>query len=459
MIRMDHLFDQMSLVLIESNKYVDSDCSPSDINALENIAAFYPTVRAIHIVKNNRIWCSSLYWASGRNVNGNDYHEDKTDIYKSERGITVFALRHQYENGVVSVTSDFSFIRDIINFSGLSNRDIHFELNKRIYNSDGNRVPSTKFSKSEFSAFSSENYPYTILLPLKEGFSITRMVMDNMLFYIFNIILSVFITVVTYRINRYRHSPESNLKKAIYRGEIIPYYQPLFCGKGNNIIGVEVLARWSHPQSGIISPDKFIPLAEQTGLIIPLTKKIIDYVVDDFSRYEDYVSNGFCININICQSHLEDASFFNNYRALGNRLAKINGKICLEVTESHPLELNERVINGISLARNMGLLLSLDDFGTGNSNLSYIKTLQPDSIKIDKIFVNKIAENESNLILLDTMITLAKKLRIKVVAEGVETEHQKNLLISKGSDVLQGYYFSRPLAIKDLISFIKKHHL
>lgn len=244
-----------------------------------------------------------------------------------------------------------------------------------------------------------------------------------------------------------------DMSLAVDNNEFELYYQPKVLVKNNKVIAAEALIRWNHPSLGYIMPDNFIPLAENTGLILKLGRWIIREVcvfVSSLNSLDDRRKFNVSINISIRQFQHE-----NLYRILRENIEKyqIDGsQIFLEITESIMMENIDKMIEKLNKIKTLGVHISLDDFGTGYSTLSYLSKLSIDELKIDKAFVDEIPRNGHQSIVLDTIIAMGKTLNMSVVAEGVEYEYQRQYLEDKGCDIYQGYLFSKALPENEYVS-------
>lgn len=245
-----------------------------------------------------------------------------------------------------------------------------------------------------------------------------------------------------------RHAQiEAELPYAIERGELALHYQPLISLKDGSLIGFEALLRWFHRERGFISPAEFIPVAEETGQIIPITTWILKQTCAQLARWQKVSPAGrqLIMSVNISGKHLSYQSLLVDVEmALENaRIAPSSLK--LEITESAAMEDAEQTIRMLSHLKTLGVQLSIDDFGTGYSSLSYLHRLPVDTLKIDRSFVNAVGENGEDSEILQTIISLAKNLKLRVIAEGIETESQLGFLRAIGCDYGQGYLMSKPL--------------
>lgn len=240
---------------------------------------------------------------------------------------------------------------------------------------------------------------------------------------------------------------ENDLRNAIDRDELSMHYQPLVTLQDGTLLGFEALLRWHHSELGLIPPNKFIPIAEESGLIIPITNWILLETTNQLSKWQKIspAHRELIVSVNISGKHLGKDELVDDVE---NALAvsKISpSSLKLEVTESAAMENAEHTISILNRLKSLGVQLSIDDFGTGYSSLSYLHRLPFDTLKIDRSFVYSVGEGGENSEILQTIISLAKNLKKKVVAEGIETASQLSLLQNLGCDYGQGYLLAKPL--------------
>ncbi|MBL5929696.1 EAL domain-containing protein [Lelliottia amnigena] len=249
------------------------------------------------------------------------------------------------------------------------------------------------------------------------------------------------------------NSPLKTLQNAIDQRQITPFYQPFINGITGEIAGVEVLARWKHPSYGYVSPDVFIPLAEKHNLIIPLTHSLIQQVIADLQHQIHRFPVGTYICINISAQNCLDPSFEVDTCELLQKFTANQSHVVMEITERDPLHFTPELSDWFAALRRSDISVALDDFGTGYSNLSYISALNPEFIKIDKMFVSQIGVSDDTR-LVDSLIDLAKNMHLKIIAEGVETQAQADYLRAKKIDFMQGFYFCKPLPVQELMRVV-----
>lgn len=256
------------------------------------------------------------------------------------------------------------------------------------------------------------------------------------------LMLSLLAAYVVYLITANRMSLSYYIGHAITHREFRVYCQPIINSDNGRCVGVETLLRWKNKRQGWISPDVFIPLAEQHGLIIPLTRYLMTTVVENLNLFPPRPS--FYISINVAAEHFNTVSIIDDIRRIWLPVHPMPS-LMLELTERTAL--SEIQYEQIKTLKEMGIMLAIDDFGTGHSSLSYLKKLSPDVLKIDRGFTAAIGTDAVNATVTDTIITLAQRLKLKLVAEGVETLEQADYLRSRDVHGLQGYYFAKPMPI------------
>jgi len=245
-----------------------------------------------------------------------------------------------------------------------------------------------------------------------------------------------------------RASTEIDLRKAIEQQQFQLYYQ-IQVDSAEQPVGAEALIRWIHPERGLVPPNDFIPLAEDTGLILPIGQWVLETACAQLKVWErDKTTYDLTISINVSAKQFRQADFITQIQAALERHGINPMLLKLELTESILLESIENTIATISALKEMGIRFSLDDFGTGYSSLQYLKKLPLYQLKIDQSFVRDIAVDSGDQAIVRTIIAMASSLDLNVIAEGVETEEQRQLLQSNGCNTYQGYLFGKPLPIQ-----------
>jgi diguanylate cyclase (GGDEF)-like protein/PAS domain S-box-containing protein len=243
---------------------------------------------------------------------------------------------------------------------------------------------------------------------------------------------------------------ESSMRQGLANSQFKLHYQMQVDEKGQ-VFGVEALLRWEHPERGLIPPGRFIPLAEETGFILPLGQWVIETACAQLRAWEKEPRlRHLAIAVNVSAHQFRQADFVEQVKAAATRYCIDPSKLKLELTESLVIHNVEEAISKMQQLKSFGIVFSMDDFGTGHSSLSYLKRLPLDQLKIDQSFVRDIATDPSDAVIVQTVINMGKTLGLDVIAEGVENENQLWLLRQYGCNAYQGYLFGRPEAAADL---------
>jgi diguanylate cyclase (GGDEF)-like protein/PAS domain S-box-containing protein len=248
---------------------------------------------------------------------------------------------------------------------------------------------------------------------------------------------------------------ENGLRKALDREELLLHYQPQIDLKTGKLKGTEALVRWQYPGGGLVPPGEFIPLAEETGLIVPMGKWILRTACEQHKRWKEEGAGSIPIAVNISVRQLEDPDFIRYVKGVLSSCDIEPGCLELEITESIMQNIEKATV-ALNELKKIGIRLSIDDFGKGYSSLSYLKHLPIDTIKIDKSFVDDILDPVQNGSLVKAIIDMGLNLNFSVVAEGIEHKEQAEFLLKNNCPVGQGYYFSRPVTGENLKEFINK---
>jgi len=250
---------------------------------------------------------------------------------------------------------------------------------------------------------------------------------------------------------------EKNIRRAIENDEFILFYQPQYNIKTNQLIGMEALIRWQHPEQGLVSPDRFIPIAEESGMIIAIGWQVINKVLKQLNHWSsmNYAHGQISINLSVQQIQQDD--FVERIIDTIEEYQYDPQHIQFEVTESYIMTDPEQAISTLQKLRDLRFSISIDDFGTGYSSLSYLKRLPVNELKIDQSFIRDVSDSKDDEAIVRSVISLAKSLNLHVIAEGVETQEQYNFLHAEQCETLQGFLFHKPAPAEEVSELLKKN--
>lgn len=436
---------------------------------LQQTGSLDPYFRSIGVVQNNIVTCSSTFGArqaSLESIIRRPLPVEESDrwslsvpgtINASNRPAVLFL--HQGEDGFASYALvDGQYLIDFMWAAGVRlGYDITMSFGDGFAIFSG--VPASRRSGDEwgYSTLDSHSDRYKIMLsitsPRSELLQSWRQVLLSLL--PMALILSLLFIMLTHYWFKRKSSFRDEIRRGIAHDEFSVNYQPIYNLKTQTFGGVEALMRWQRADGHWVRPDSFISAAESEGMIIPLTRHLLKLIVRDSSQWP--LEPGFHLNINMAAEHLQHDDFLQDIRDFSAQLAHLQPIITLELTERSLIAEDHAVALKLAELRNEGFKIAIDDFGTGHCALSYLQTFPLDYLKIDRGFVNAIESVDGETPVLDTIIQLANKLKLKAVAEGVENAMQLHYLEKHGVSFIQGYYFARPMDAATLSAWLQQH--
>ena len=302
----------------------------------------------------------------------------------------------------------------------------------------------------------STDYPFRAIVRADPAFVMTKFRQNLPLILPLAVLLAVSTGALTFRTATRQLSMEKSLKRSMRKpGQHFQiHYQPIIDLETHQCVGVEALMRWYHPTAGLIRPDRFIPVAENNGLIVPLTRWLIRTAIDELAPHL-YGDSGFYVAVNLSASHFRTFDLVDDLRQLVAYTSLNPQQITLESTEREILADDDQTpLRVMEMLSAQGFSIAIDDFGTGHNGLAFLQRFPAQILKVDRTFVDTIGTDAVKRPVLDSIIDLGQRLSMGIVAEGVETPEQAAYLRSKGVAHAQGYYFAKPMPIDDLHSFI-----
>ncbi|MGD9424985.1 EAL domain-containing protein [Pantoea sp. NSTU24] len=456
--RFDRMFSPLEVSANNMLGLVGVPCHDARFPLIEKISSLQ-TVRAILLVDNDMLYCSSIY--GPRAI---PFSETYPDLAFNNQRMELSTDRYLLKGSPVLLLwtprslDNRSGILQVINIEMMSNYLLEPELpwvERAILNVNGQSleygnplIEATVPADDEVSYEQhSLRYPFSLTL---YGPSPTRLALATLPSQLpLALLLSLLIGYIVWLATANRMSLSWQISYGITAREFMVYCQPLINSKSGECDGIELLLRWHNARQGWIAPDVFIPLAERQNLIKPLTRFVLNEVVSALPQLPE--DPDFHIAINVAASHFRDRAILEDLQTLWWPAMPVP-KLVVELTERDALPVVDQSV--IAQLHDIGVRLAIDDFGTGHSSLSYLKDLHPDVLKIDKIFTAAVGTDAINATVTDMVISLAQRLNISLVAEGVETAEQAAYLRERGVDHLQGYFYARPMPLEDFPAWL-----
>ncbi|WP_338105830.1 EAL domain-containing protein [Rahnella contaminans] len=426
---------------------VGHDCDQDVIQALRWEVARVPNVRTVNLYRGDTIYCTSLFGKKIDYVSTNKY-AGETLLLMSGNPVTpghpLIAYRRNIKGNGILIGVDGYFLHNILELLS-THAYLILQVGDQWMDSKGKIHQGEGWPDGTKMALASARYPYNMRLVIRNSDQ-WRYVFDYAaVSLVLFPLVSIFIALMTYMLLGRVGSPISTLKDALAKKQFVPFLQPVVDGTNHRLTGGEVLMRWQHPQSGLIPPYQFIPLAEESGLIVPMTRLMMAQVRDQFGPIAAQLPDDFHFGFNICAGHFKDLTLIEDCKAFLHAFKDKPIRLVLELTERELIESSEITHSLFSALRRMGVLIAMDDFGTGHSSLTYLQKFHIDILKIDQSFIGRIGTDALAGHIVDNVIDLAKRLQMIIVAEGIETQEQIDYLTPFHLDYFQGYFFGKPV--------------
>ena len=382
---MDNILDEAFQATRTAMHIAEKKCDLEGQYQLGTEAALRPHLRTLIIIRQGKLWCTSL---PGNRILLKqipviaDTNLLLTPARNTENEIPVLLYQTRFQTNHIIVTISGVHIRGALNVP-LKGVTYSLLVGDEVLGLLGD-VKTVTASSQMSCQVNSAKYPFSIIYNEPPLFSAKRLVTQGSGILVFILLISF---AAAYVIDKYLNkndTPEETLRRAIVKGEIVPFYQPIVNGREGTLRGVEVLARWKHPKAGYISPASFIPVAEKSGLIVPLTQSLMRQVAANMNAIASKLPSGFHVGINFSASHITTPTFVEECLKCKDSFSRHDLNLVIEVTEREPLHIDEELVQRLNILHENGFVIALDDFGTGYSGLSYLHDLHIDYIKIDQ---------------------------------------------------------------------------
>ena len=421
-----------------------------------------PFVRAANLALNNNLYCTSLFGPYQEAVNPNSYVGGTLRLMSGNTvtptsSLLVYRLVQGHRAALVNI--DGHHLSNILHLNGRQTGLI-LQVGTAWISSQGmvTQAPPPDFAVAQ-TTLNSTLFPYSVTAGFPNGETWRYVDKEYPLLLALLLFLGVLTGALTNWLQKRSSVPSHELQRGLAAGEFIPYFQPIVRSDTLEWSGLEVLMRWNHPREGLVHPDLFIPLAEHSGLIIPMTRSLIRQTAALLAPHSASFESGFHVGVNITASHCQNLELVEDCRQFLAAFAPSKVKLVLELTERELIEPSAISRQLFEQLHDLGVLIAIDDFGTGHSSLSYLCQFNVDYLKIDRSFVAMIGADALSPHVLNSIIELSTKLKLGIVAEGVETREQRDYLVSQGVDLLQGYLFATPLPAPDFLDSLDQQAL
>lgn len=450
-LRLDKAISHADEAANAMTKLAGATCDEKVFLRLRQRVTITPDVRTINLARDNRVYCSSLYGEIIGEVSIAEYVHGKLSLLKGNKVTpyrSLLAYRKTIGINSILVGIDGYYLQNILELLSYPTQLV-LKVGTHWMSLDGFVHYTPPLESQYLRVMGSKNYGFQVITTLPSILSLENIWKYAKWYLCLIFALSSLSSLIAYKLLIRQFTPLSILRQAVERQQFIPYLQPIVNARSFKVIGAEVLIRWKHPTIGLIPPDQFVPLAEQSGLIVPMTECIMEQVSQFISLSSMTLPEEFLICVNVSAQHFRDTRLIYTCQKFMNTLLQRRVKLVLELTERELIVGNQQVEQLCEELRQCGVIFSIDDFGTGNANLSYLKQFPITHIKIDKTFTHLIHKDSHSEHIVKSIVTLAHGLQLSTVAEGIETQEQAEYLQGIGVNFMQGYLFGRPVAMTD----------
>ena len=457
----DLMLDNTALAAQALLPLAGQPCDAAAQLALREQVTRRPFVRATTLSWQKNIYCSSLFGSHyASTVNPNDYVDGRLWLMNGnpvtpDTALLVYRLV-EGDQGAFASTDGYHLTNALRLISRYA--QLVLQVGPHWLDADGNvhdtAVPQFAVAHHHLV---SQRYPYSVDAGMPAGETWRYMQARYPAMFSLVVFFGILAGLLAHWLQKRVSAPSHELQRALGANEFIPYFQPVVRGDTRQWAGCEVLMRWKHPKEGLVRPDLFIPLAEDCGLIVPMTRALLRQTAAQLAPHAARLCPGFHIGVNITARHCKDLALVEDCRAFLAAFTPGQVTLVLELTEREliePTDITRRLFDALHA---LGVMIAIDDFGTGHSSLGYLRNFNVDYLKIDQSFVAMIGVDALSRHILDSIIELSVKLDLGIVAEGVETAEQCEYLAAQGVHFLQGYLFGRPLPCDEFIKSLTSH--
>lgn len=440
----ERLLDEARSAIDLARPMLMEPCTPEVSTGLSRLAIGIEHIRVINFFHKNLLTCSSFRGADP--VQEYISSEDSqslilaTDEYISP-GEPVMIMRVRYGDRSITASVATRWTADGLKLPG-SHRSFSLRTADMLLSEDNYLLKESPTKSTN--AVHSSLYPFSVEYSGSRYIPSSLFLRDGTLSLLLSVLLGTAVATTLWLLLFRRKTLYEELRRALRKGEIVPWYQPIVDSTTGRIIGVEVLARWEKPDGTVLSPASFIAEAESSDLIMTLTRCLMEQTACELPSLLEK-QPCWHIGFNVTQAHIQETGFITECLSFKAAFPPDSISLTIELTEREPFNRSEALQSKLLRLHSAGISIALDDFGTGYANMEYLSEIAIDVIKIDRVFVSRIGQGPIAEQILLSLIEMARGLNMKIVAEGVETEMQAKWLRERGVGWLQGYFYSRPV--------------
>lgn len=432
----------------------------AQLPAIRTLVTTTPFIRSISTGAGDVITCHSLVGELDIKDPQQHYQGEKLALITGnliQSRHPIILLKKTRDDRFVVTAIDGVYIQTIMQQLSKSGSVIQFSVGNVYLSAQGALAWNSSASKTvAFQRVMSDKYPFAMSVSLRHASLISAYLLTQKFHLVLIVLLFAALSLAVIRRARKPYTLDDDMRIALKGNEFIPYGQRIVNLQENTVAGIEVLVRWQHPSQGLIRPDIFIPQAEKSGLIIPMTRSLFTQVADCINSLEHSFAPGFYVSFNITALHCADLALYDDCIDFLEKTKGKNVSLVLELTEREIVPQNEVTYTLFKMLSEAGIQLAIDDFGTGHSSYAYLNNHHISILKIDRSFVDKINANAVSGVLIDSIIDLGHKLSLKMIAEGIEEKAQALYLKNKQVIFAQGYLYGKPQPLDELLSSIVK---
>lgn len=441
----DRVLNHARIASDSATHFLEGKCNAATQTGIRKIVASIPDVRTVSLLRGSDIYCSSVF---GRQTFPLDEHSTPPEglslmdgnALTPYRSLLIYRMDHADKSVMVGI--DGYYLQNKLKTTD-QRMDYQMTVSGLTLNAAGQVLSHPRNNVS--ARYLSPDFHYQISAYPVYTPGIKALFQDEKSGIFLTFLLSSVFCAGVYKTFSRRNTLLFGLKKALDKNELIPVIQPIIEARSGNTAGGEVLMRWSHPALGNISPDRFIPLAEKNGLIRRITQSAFHSVADALVLAKYTTPREMTLFFNVSAADFMSAEILASCKSFMQKTQIADLHLGLEITEREPVGDTHKVQELCEQLDALGVTLSVDDFGTGNSNYRYLMQFRPRYIKIDKVFTSGIETDTDKEAIVRNIIAIAQDMGCMTIAEGVETAPQKEKLAAMGITHFQGYYFSKPV--------------